>query len=78
MGGTQTKETKQNAQSTGQVNNNIVVEDTVQVTNDHIVILLSIIVLIKCFEVFYTLYRAHRRSIKKRYIGKSTDDLGRV
>lgn len=51
----------------GVITNNVVVDDTVSIENDHMVILLSVIAAIKVLELIYTLYRHHRRSLRKKY-----------
>lgn len=64
MGKTQSKE----ADNNGQVVNNVVIEDTVNIENKQIALLLLIIVIIKAAEFAYKLYKDHKRSIKKKYL----------
>lgn len=69
MGGSQTK---QAATSSGAVNNNIVIDESVPIHNDYIVILLCIIAVVKVIELFMNIYYAHRRNLRKRYSLKFT------
>lgn len=53
--------------ATGNVNNNVVIQDTVAIHNVEIIGLLYIIAGIKLIEFIYFIYRQHNRSIKKKY-----------
>lgn len=70
MGGKQSTANKQAANTTGAVNNNIVIDESVAVHNNYIVILLFIIAGVKVIELIMNIYYAHRRNLRKRYTAK--------
>lgn len=74
MGGKQSTP-DQTVQSTGQVNNNIIIEDEVKIQNTEIVLILSIICVIKILEFLYMIYKAHKKGLHKRFMA-STLQLG--
>lgn len=55
--------------TTGQVNNNIVLqlERDVDYFGTGITIMLLIICIVKGFELFYFIYKEHNKKLKKRY-----------
>lgn len=63
MGSSKSKETS--IDSTGLINNNIMVEDHVQITNKTALTLIYILIGLRVFEILYIVYRDHRRSIQK-------------
>lgn len=65
MGGTSSSE-KKTVDSTGTINNNVVVNGEVDVTSLEIVILLGIICAIKIMEFIYFIYKRHYQNVKKR------------
>lgn len=65
MGGASSTE-KKAVDTTGGVNNNIVVNGEVDVNSDEVIILLGIICAIKIMEFIYFVYRRHYQNIKKR------------
>lgn len=65
MGGTSSSE-KKTVDSTGTINNNVVVNGEVDVTSLEIIILLGIICAIKIMEFIYFIYRRHYQNVKKR------------
>lgn len=71
MGGNTSSE-KKAVDSTGTVNNNVVVTaeslGEVDVTSSEIVIFLGIICAIKIMEFIYFIYKRHYRNVKKRAI----------
>lgn len=66
MGGKLTKE-EASITSTGQVNNNVIVEDHIQIWKDGR-ILLGALLALKIFEILYVLYKDHVRSAKKNAV----------
>lgn len=66
MGHSESKEEKKTIDSTGSVNNNVVVNGEVDVNSMEVIILLGVICAIKIFEFIYFLYRRHYRNIKRR------------
>lgn len=65
MGSSKSKATK--IDSAGQVNNNIVVEDTVNVHNEQFLIILWIICAIKIIEFIMHIARHYGKGLKKKY-----------
>lgn len=65
MGGTTSKDTK--IDSAGQVNTNIVVEDTVNVHNGQFLLILWIICAIKIIEFIMHIARHYGKGLKKKY-----------
>lgn len=61
--------TDKKVDQTGEVNNNITVEATVDATSLEIVVLLSIICVIKVLEFIYLVFKAYNRGLKKKYLG---------
>lgn len=66
MGGSTSSE-KKTVDSTGAVNNNVVVNGEVDVSSFEIIILLGIICAIKIMEFIYFIYRRHYQNVKKRH-----------
>lgn len=60
--------------SAGQINNNVIIEDEVHITNKEAMILIYIMLALKVFEILYVLYRDHRRSIKKNAVRDHSSD----
>jgi hypothetical protein len=68
MGKSNSKNVEQKTiESDGQVNNNFVIQDRVDVYSQELVILLGIIALIKILEFGYFIYSQHNRSLKKKF-----------
>lgn len=64
MGGSSSKgDTK--TENSGQVQNSISFNDTMQTYGSEVVVLLSVIVLIKIFEMFIFIYKGCRRNMKR-------------
>lgn len=61
------EEIKKTVESTGQVNNNVIVEDSVTIHNTEIIILLYIIAIVKAIEFIVFLYNAHTKRLKRKY-----------
>lgn len=57
-------------ETTGSVNNNLVIQGTVDVYSNEIVLLLIIICFIKIVELAYFLYYKHKKNIKRQYMSK--------
>lgn len=70
MGGSPSKA---DIHSTGQINNNVVVQDHVEIWKDGR-ILLCILVGLKIFEIFYVIYKDHLRGAKKNAIRNDRND----
>lgn len=70
MGWGQSKEVTETkvADSTGTINNNIIIRDPVEIQNHLIVALLAIICGIKILELGLYIYREHKKTLKKKYI----------
>ena len=58
---------EQTLESNGEVNNNVIVSNPVNVESEEIVTLLTIIVILKGMEMAYLLYKAFQRHYKKKY-----------
>lgn len=69
MGGSDSKEEK-TVDSTGVVNNNLVIEDTLNVKSDSIFIVLVSLLIIRIVEVLYFSVQTYRRNIKKKVLEK--------
>lgn len=68
MGSETSKE--QEATSTGEVINNVKINQDVQFKNDYIITLLCIIAGFKILELLYKVYSIHRRYLQKKYSSK--------
>lgn len=64
MGTTQSKEEVKAVDTNGNVNNNVIIEET---KHNEIFILLLIICIIKLIEVIVFLYKTHKKMLKKKY-----------
>lgn len=73
MGAKPTHTENKNVDSTGAINNNIVLkkDDKINIVNFEIVVLLTIICVIKIVELACYIYYKHRRGLKKAYGNKS-------
>lgn len=65
-----TKNSKE-VDATGQVNNNVIIDETVNVHNQQFLIILWIICIIKIVEFFSTLLRYYGKNIKRKYTNQS-------
>lgn len=54
-------------EATGQVNNNIILEDSVTIHNTEIIILLYVIAVVKVCEFIVFLYNTHTKRLKRRF-----------
>ena len=61
-----------NLDSNGNVNNNVIIEEG-NSTYDHVVILLSGLLIIKFLELFYVVYKIFHKQMKKKYVARSAD-----
>lgn len=74
MGGSTSKVTK-TIEADGQVNNNVVIQDTVSVKSDEMLILLTIIALVNGAQLIYTIYTQYKKALKKKYTNRSRLEL---
>lgn len=63
MGKTQSK----NSDNNGEIVNNLVIDDTVQIENSKILTLLLVIAILKLVHLIYFWYKDHKRGLKKKY-----------
>lgn len=69
MGKSASKEQrKENVHANGQVNNSFVIEESVGVHNDEVIIILYVICGIKILELLIYLYKLHKKEMKKKFI----------
>lgn len=61
------KEESKTIDTTGNVNNNVVIEQSVPIHNDELVNILYTILIIKIIELVYIIFKAYQRSQKKKY-----------
>ncbi len=61
------QKTEKNVENNGQVSNNIVIEDAVQINNFEITLMLLIIVILKFIEFICFIYRIHLKRMKRKY-----------
>lgn len=54
--------------TTGNINNNVIISDTVNVHSDHMATALYIIAGIKIIELLYLCFRIYNKNNKKKYI----------
>ncbi len=67
MGNSDSKESK-TVDSNGNVNNNIVLQESIPIHSNSIVTILTIICAIKVFELVLFLYKLHLKKIKRKYV----------
>lgn len=75
MGGSSSKET-QNVENSGQVQNNIHINKTMEVHNAENSMLLGIICAIKVLEVVIFVYKSFRRGLKRKLEGSTRLSAG--
>lgn len=68
--GDSNEETKE-IDATGNVNNNLIIDQSVPIHNEHLTVLLYIITTIKVIEFFYILFKAYNKRQKKKYVQRS-------
>ncbi len=69
MGGWFSKnEESKTVETNGQITNNVVIDDTVNIHNLEIIIMLFIITVLKLIEFVCVIYNTHRRKLKKRFM----------
>jgi hypothetical protein len=80
MGWFSADEPTSKAENTGTVNNNVTITDTVNIHNDHVVLVLYLIAAIKIAEVIYVLFKTYNKKNKKKYVqrGISMKNLDNV
>lgn len=64
MGTTNSKRTE----NTGEIVNNVIVQDVVKIENLTIIFLLGAILAVLVFNILYKIYMNHRRGLRKRYL----------
>lgn len=64
MGTTNSKKNE----NTGEIINNVTVQDVVQIENATIIFLLVAILAVFVFNIVYKIYMNHRRGLRKRYL----------
>lgn len=67
MGTESSKEETKTIDSTGNINNNLVLEGPVDIKSTEVIIFLGIICLIKIMEFGVFLYKYHSKKVKKNY-----------
>lgn len=75
MGTSQSSETQETIESDGQVNNNVIVQETVNIYSFEIVLLLGIIATLKLIEFIYFVYRALHNKTKKKYLRNNVNRI---
>lgn len=80
MGWFSSEEVDKTVDTTGTVNNNVIVSDTVDVHNDHIVTILYVLAILKIIEMLYVIFKVYNKQNKKKYMkrGLSLRDLNNV
>lgn len=58
---------EQTIDNTGEVNNNVIVSNPVDIRSEEVVTLLSIICALKMLEFAYICFKAYQRHLKKKY-----------
>lgn len=67
MGSEESKAEVKTVDSTGAVNNNLVINDPVQIEHKLLEILLWTICIIKILEFLLLIYKIHRKNLKKQF-----------
>lgn len=60
--------TSKKSDNTGEVINNLTIEDTVTVENRNVFWLLVAILMVLILKIVYKIYITHRRGLRKRYL----------
>ncbi len=69
-----TKESKEEVVDTnGNVNNNVVIQQSVPIHNFEITILLYVVCIVKIIQFIFFIYKFHLRKIKKKYCNVKND-----
>lgn len=67
MGSSQSQHETKTIEASGQVNNNVVIQETEDVYSMEIVVLLSLLCALKILEIAMFLYNKYRQQMKKKY-----------
>lgn len=67
MGSGQSQQETKTIESSGQVNNNVVIQETEDVYSMELVILLSLLCALKILEIGIFLYNKYKQQMKKKY-----------
>lgn len=67
MGSSPSQHETKTIESTGHVNNNLVIQETEDVYSMEIVILLSVLCILKILEIGIYLYTKYKQQMKKKY-----------
>lgn len=79
MGGGSSKPTEtKTVDSTGTLNNNLVIENSVPVHNSEINILLYILVAIQIINLLLIIYREHQKNLKKKYLKQNNNTARQI
>lgn len=62
----------------GQVNSNVIIEDTVRVHNSEIIYLLYVIAAAKILEFIMYVYSRHSKQMKRKYENNNQKNQGKV
>lgn len=76
MGGTKSKETK--TENTGEIANNIILNDTVEVHSEKDFIVQCLILCVLVIELLLYVYYKLRKNIKKQYISRRDINLQNI
>lgn len=68
MGSSESKTDAKAVDTTGNVNNNVVINDQVNVYSTEIIVLLGLICILKIIEFIYFIYTKHYHNLKKRLV----------
>lgn len=67
MGGGESKEETKTIDTTGNVNNNVVIQESVPIHNEEMKILLYVICVVKIIQFIFFIYKFQVRRLKKKY-----------
>lgn len=67
MGSSQSQQETKTIESSGQVNNNVVIQETEDVYSMELVILLSLLCALKILEMGIFLYNKYKQQMKRKY-----------
>lgn len=73
MGNNDSKEETKTVDTTGNVNNNVIIGEPVKIHSNEIIMLLYIICAVKIIELILFFYKVHLKRVKKKYLKANND-----
>lgn len=67
------KETVKTLDSTGQVNNNVIIHDDVKFQNMEMLVLLYVITIVKIIGLVLYIYKQHKKKLRREFVNQTNN-----